>query len=91
MIAIVTYDIVCNKRRSRLHRYLKEFGLNSQRSVFDCETDSESLSRMVAGARDYIDPAEDSLRVYRLCKGCQCKVAVSGLGIKLTPLDYMVI
>lgn len=91
MLAVVTYDIVSNRRRARLHRYLKEFGLNTQRSVFECDVDKKTLLRLVSGARPYIDPAEDSFRIYRICAGCQKKVAVSGLGIKLTTLDFMVL
>jgi CRISPR-associated protein Cas2 len=91
MMAIVTYDIVSNRRRGRLHRFLKEFGLNTQKSVFECEVDKETLLRLVAGARPYIDPDEDSLRIYRGCAACQRKVVVSGQGIKLVSLDFMVI
>lgn len=91
MIAVVTYDIVSNRRRARLHKFLKEFGLNTQKSVFECQLERDTMARLVAGARSYIDPEEDSFRVYRLCRGCQGKVAISGLGIKVTTLDYLVV
>jgi CRISPR-associated protein Cas2 len=91
MLAIVTYDIVSNRRRGRLHRYLKEFGLNTQKSVFECEVDKETLLRLVAGARQYLDAEEDSFRIYRACAACQRQVAISGQGIKLLTLDFMVV
>ena len=91
MMAIVTYDIVCNRRRGRLHRFLKEFGLNTQKSVFECEVDKETLLRLVSGARQYLDPAEDSFRIYKVCAACQRRVAISGQGIKLVSLDFMVV
>jgi CRISPR-associated protein Cas2 len=91
MMTIVTYDIVCNRRRARLHRTLKEFGLNTQKSVFECEVDKETLLRLAAAARAYIDPDEDSLRIYRVCAACQRQVGISGQGLKLVTLDFMVV
>lgn len=90
-MAVIAYDIVSNRRRSRLHRYLKEFGLNTQKSIFECEVDKKTLLRLVQGARQFIDPAEDSLRIYRLCSSCQRRVAVSGLGVSLRTLDFTVL
>lgn len=91
MIAVVTYDIVSNNRRARLHRFLKEFGLNTQKSVFECQLERDTMARLVAGAKQCLDPYEDSFRIYRLCRNCQNKVAISGLGIKVTTLDYLVV
>lgn len=91
MMAVITYDIVCNRRRGRLHRFLKEFGLNTQKSVFECDIEKTALLTLVAGTRQIIDPTEDSFRIYRICAACQRKVAISGLGIKVVSLDFMVI
>ncbi len=91
MIVLLTYDISSNKTRGRFHRFLKEFGLNTQKSVFECDLDLEGLDRIVACARTIINPAKDSVRMYRICAGCLRKVRVSGRGIKLTQLEYMVL
>jgi CRISPR-associated protein Cas2 len=91
MIAVIAYDISSNRRRGRLHRGLKEFGLNTQKSVFECEIDDNGLARVLALARRLVDPETDSFRVYRLCSRCQRKVAVSGQGIRLVSLDFAVL
>ncbi len=91
MIVLVTYDICDNRARGRLHKILKEFGLNTQRSVFECDLDAEGMARLVALARALIDLDTDSVRFYRLCAGCQRKVAISGQGLKVTQLDFMII
>jgi CRISPR-associated protein Cas2 len=91
MLAVIAYDISSNRQRGRLHRFLKEFGLNTQKSVFECEVDAAGLARIAAEARQLIDPETDSFRIYRLCAGCQRKVAVSGQGIKVVSLDFAVI
>lgn len=91
MLAMIAYDISSNRKRGRLHRLLKEFGLNTQKSVFECDIDEAGLSRLVANVKELVDPETDSFRIYRLCAGCQRKVAVSGQGIKLVSLDFLVI
>jgi CRISPR-associated protein Cas2 len=91
MLAVVAYDITSNRRRARLHRRLKEFGLNTQKSVFECEVNRYTLSALAALARELVDEQTDSFRIYRLCARCQRKVAVSGQGLKVIPLDYRVL
>jgi CRISPR-associated protein Cas2 len=91
MLAIITYDVVSNRRRARLHRALKEFGLNTQKSVFECDIDDQTLARVLAVSRETLDFAEDDLRIYRICGSCQRKVAVSGQGLALIPYDFKVI
>lgn len=91
MIVLVTYDISDNRTRGRLHKFLKEFGLNTQRSVFECDLDGKGLARLVAVARGLIDADTDSVRFYRLCASCQRKVTISGLGLKVTQLDFLIV
>ncbi|MEA3465772.1 MAG: CRISPR-associated endonuclease Cas2 [Thermodesulfobacteriota bacterium] len=91
MLALISYDIVKNSTRSRFHRFLKEFGLNTQKSIFECEIDRLALHRIKEYAQKHLDADEDSLIIYTLCRQCQGKVAVSGQGIKLMTVDFMVI
>lgn len=91
MNVLISYDITSNKRRGRLHRFLKEFGLNTQKSVFECDLDPEGLARIVSFCRKLIDPKTDSVRMYKICVRCLRKVRISGLGLKITQLDFMII
>jgi len=91
MLALVMYDISNNKNRARLHKQLKEFGLNTQKSVFECEVAWDTLEKLIEIGENCLDPETDSFRIYRVCERCRRKVAVSGLGIKLVPLDFMVL
>ncbi len=91
MLALISYDIVENRTRSRFHRFLKEFGLNTQKSIFECEIDHFALKRIKEYAQKHLDAELDSLIIYALCRQCQGKVAVSGQGIKLLTTDFMVI
>ena len=91
MVVLISYDITSNRRRARLHKYLKEFGLNTQKSVFECDIEPDMLRQVMASAAMVIDRATDSVRCYRLCSHCLKRVVVSGVGLKLAGLDYMII
>jgi CRISPR-associated protein Cas2 len=91
MIVLIAYDISSNKKRGRLHKFLKEFGLNTQKSVFECELDKEGLAHIASFAGKLIDPDTDSVRMYRICAGCMRKVRISGQGIKITQMDFMIV
>ncbi len=91
MITLITYDISNNATRSALHKFLKEFGLNTQKSVFECDIDEPAIKRIRAYCAAQIDMTTDSVRIYRICDRCLRRVLLSGKGIKLTRLDYMVV
>ncbi|MBU1055690.1 MAG: CRISPR-associated endonuclease Cas2 [Proteobacteria bacterium] len=91
MIVLVTYDITNPKRLVRLHKFLKEFGLNTQKSVFECDIDAEGLKKIRHYCKEKLDLSSDSVRIYKICSGCLKKVVLSGIGLKVTQLEYMVI
>ncbi len=91
MIVLVTYDITDPKRLKRTHKFLKEFGLNTQKSVFECDIDEVALKRIRWFFRDTLDLSSDSVRIYKICSRCLKNVSISGLGLKITQLDYAVV
>lgn len=91
MITLITYDITEPKRLNDLRRFLKEFGLRTQRSVFECDIDDDALKRIRAYCRANLDIARDSVRIYKICNRCVNKVVISGTGLKVTQLDYMIV
>jgi CRISPR-associated protein Cas2 len=91
MITLITYDITEPKRLNNLRTFLKEFGLRTQKSVFECDIDADALRRVRAYCRDNLDLAKDSVRIYKICNRCMSKVNISGLGLKVTQMDYMIL
>lgn len=91
MIVLITYDITEPKRLTALHHFLKEFGLNTQKSVFECDIDEAGIRKIRAYCRNNLDIAKDSVRIYKICSRCINKVVLSGLGLKVTQLEYTVI
>ncbi len=91
MISLITYDITDPKRLRKMHTFLKEYGLNTQKSVFECDIDDNALKLIREFCRETLDLETDQVRIYKICSRCINKVSISGLGIKITQLDYAVI
>ena len=91
MKVIVAYDIVRNKRSGRMHKFLRELGINTQKSVFECELKRDELLALRSFARNHLNLQEDCLNIYHLCRQCASKAEVQGLGIQVAQLDYHII
>ena len=71
MYVVVSYDIEDDKRRTRIHKTLKNFGEWVQFSVFECNLTKQQYLKL----RDKLDHLikkedNDSIRFYFLCEGC---------------------
>jgi CRISPR-associated protein Cas2 len=81
MHLIVCYDVVSDRRRGRLMRRLREYLPRVQKSVFEGPLDDERLIRLRAMVMDEIDPTEDTVRIYHLCRGCQPSTELMGTSV----------
>ncbi|MBW2146267.1 MAG: CRISPR-associated endonuclease Cas2 [Deltaproteobacteria bacterium] len=80
MYVMVSYDIVDNRVRNRVLRFLKNYGERVQLSVFECDLDDKMYQKMKKGLEKLIDRREDRVRYYRLCRSCLDRVVISGWG-----------
>jgi CRISPR-associated protein Cas2 len=80
MFVVVSYDIVDDRRRTKIHDTLKDFGARVQYSVFECQLDAQTLKRLKNRLKPLINPDEDGIRFYFLCETDVRKVRVMGLG-----------
>ncbi len=67
---LISYDVVSDKRRSRLHEFLHDYGRPVQYSVFECDIDVKMLKQIRPRIRRIIHRAEDSVRYYIICERC---------------------
>ena len=74
---VIAYDISNDRRRTRLHKRLLDYGTPVQYSVFECLLDGEQLEKMKRAVRKAIRPRLDQVRYYYLCQDCLKKVEVS--------------
>jgi len=91
MNTVVVYDIACNRRRAHLRKFLKELGIRSQKSVFECRLDTHEVSEIRHWCRDNLDLAEDAVRIYRVCATCMDKAHIQGQGITFSRLNWEII
>lgn len=80
MHVMVSYDIVEDRTRTKVMKFLKDYGHRVQLSVFECDLDDERFEKMKRGVETLINKKEDRVRYYRLCKGCLNRVLISGWG-----------
>lgn len=74
---LVVYDISNDKRRTKLHNVLLDFGSPVQYSVFECLLNEIQLQKMQIAIRKVIRPRKDHVRWYYLCKDCVSRTEVS--------------
>jgi CRISPR-associated protein Cas2 len=74
---LVVYDISSDKRRTKLHNALLDFGTPVQYSVFECLLNEKEQESMKKKVRKVIRPEKDQVRFYRLCADCLKKVEVT--------------
>ncbi len=80
MYVVVAYDIADDRRRARLAKKLIDFLPRVQMSVFEGELPENRLPRLRQVLEDAIDPGEDSVRIYQLCRRCRRNVLEIGNG-----------
>jgi CRISPR-associated protein Cas2 len=74
---LVVYDISKDKRRTKLHNALCNYGTPVQYSVFECYLEPKQLEKMKQAVMRVIRPRADRVRFYYLCARCLAKTEVT--------------
>jgi CRISPR-associated protein Cas2 len=77
---MISYDIVNDKNRLRLMKFLKDYGDRVQKSVFECNLSQKTYEIVKKGVEKIINKRKDRVRYYRICKGCVERIEISGWG-----------
>jgi CRISPR-associated protein Cas2 len=91
MFVMISYDVVEDKKRLKLMKFLKDFGDRVQKSVFECNLSPKTYERVKSGVEEIINKRKDRVRYYRICKGCVDKVEISGWGEVTEEEDFILI
>lgn len=67
---LVVYDITDNKRRRKLFKLLKGFGIRTQFSFFECLLSDVQVVKLTEGIRKLISIQEDKVGILVLCEHC---------------------
>lgn len=74
MYVVISYDIPDDKRRTKIHKILKSYGQWMQYSVFECDLSATEYAKLRSRLSKLVQPEQDSIRFYFLCRCCQGKV-----------------
>lgn len=74
---LIVYDISNDKRRTKLHNVLLDFGTPVQYSVFECLLEEKDAARMKKAVLKVIRPRADQVRFYTLCAACVAKTEIT--------------
>lgn len=80
MFVVVAYDVVEDRRRTKVMKLLKGYGRHVQKSVFECHLDPPKIEAMVRKLATLIDPAQDTVRVYVVPRRAVQKIIALGVG-----------
>ena len=78
MFCVVAYDIPDNRRRAKLFKAMKGFGIHTQFSVFECQLTEPNFLRMLSAIETLIKHNEDDIKVYVLCRDCMKTIKLIG-------------
>ena len=78
---IVIYDIISNKRRTKLSKILSGFGYRIQRSSFECLLTREKCELLMKKIDNFAKP-EDLIRIYRLNQDVKTVIYGEKLGVE---------
>jgi CRISPR-associated protein Cas2 len=84
---LVSYDVVEDRKRLLLAKFLKGYLERVQKSVFEGVIPDRHLETLKQGIEARIDRAEDSVRIYGLCERCVSSVEIIGTGVFIEPPD----
>ena len=91
MYIIVAYDIVDNRKRTRVAKMLTSYGNRVQKSVFECRIDDKQYLKLRGNIKKIIDHEEDSVRYYTLCSRCMGNIEISGWGTVNEDEDVIIV
>lgn len=86
--ALVIYDIVDNKRRNSLVRFLEGYGYRVQKSCFEVFLYRKVFEKMKVGIKKYASE-EDSIRIYKIHGKSQ--LTCYGKSVFIEPRDVIIV
>lgn len=90
MLVVISYDIECDRVRTRLSKKLKDFGPRVQKSVFEVDITEKEIERLHEVIKKVKLNKNDSIRIYQLCSSCRLKITIRGVGEVTEDREYWI-
>jgi len=82
---VLAYDVVKDRRRTRLRKGLVAWFPSVQKSVFEGPVPEKDHRKVYEAVRRNIDPRTDTVRVYLLCATCRDRTVLFGTAGRVDP------
>ena len=74
LYVLIIYDIVNNKKRTKFAKLMNGYGFRVQKSAFEAMISIKLYKKLLDEIPKYIDPQEDSVRVYKMQGSGEVKI-----------------
>ncbi len=91
MFTIISYDIVQDRRRTKIMKFLLGYGSRVQYSVFECDLTAEQFTKVLATLVRLADAQTDSVRCYQLDAAAIKQIKIVGRGQVMTLPPYYLV
>lgn len=78
MLYLICYDVVQDRRRSRVSKVLEGYGIRVQKSVFECALNADQYAMVQRRLGQLIEPEEDQVRLYPMTEPICRKTVILG-------------
>ena len=85
---VICFDIADKKRLRQVAIQMENFGQRVQYSIFECYLNSDKLEKLKSRLEIIINPKEDHIRYYHICKKDKEKILIDGTGTLSQESDY---
>lgn len=79
MVRLVAYDIAAPKRLRLVAKACQDYGVRIEKSVFECDLDEDMFGALWRELSELIDPEEDAVIAYKICRACVREAQSVGL------------
>ncbi len=79
MLYLVAYDICAPRRLRHAAKVCEDYGVRVEKSVFECDLSETQFAAFWNDLQDEIDPEEDALVAYRICRSCVKETLTAGV------------
>ncbi|SER78324.1 CRISPR-associated endonuclease Cas2 [Lachnobacterium bovis] len=73
LLILIIYDVVNDKRRNKLAKYLSGYGNRVQKSAFEAKITTKKYEKLLKDLPNFCNITEDSIRVYKIIGKSQVK------------------
>lgn len=91
MFYLISYDISDPKRLNKTAKMMLNYGIRVQYSVFECILRTSEIAELKQRLLTIINPLEDSIRIYGLCRHCECNIQILGTGSVGRDPDFIIL